>query len=88
MGRSWRLSRSGKACVAAAALEDGLRGRGMTSQRRGLTLRSDNGLVFGAKAFLAVARRYAIHQEYITCIGNSPGPCRRRVRSRALVLKY
>ena len=60
------LSRSGKACVAAAALEDGLRARGITCQRRGLTLRSDNGLVFGAKAFVAVARRYAIKQEYIT----------------------
>jgi putative transposase len=29
-------------------------------------LRSDNGLVFGAKAFVQVARRYGLTQEYIT----------------------
>ncbi|MCR9144959.1 MAG: integrase core domain-containing protein [bacterium] len=29
-------------------------------------LRSDNGLVFGAKAFTRVARRYRLEQEYIT----------------------
>ena len=31
-----------------------------------LTLRSDNGLVFGAKAFVNVANRYGLVQEYIT----------------------
>ena len=30
------------------------------------SLRSDNGLVFGAKAFVAVTRRYGVSQEYIT----------------------
>lgn len=62
----WRLSRSGIAGVAAAALEDALRTRGITAASPALLLRSDNGLVFGAKAFVAVARRSGIGQEYIT----------------------
>jgi hypothetical protein len=31
-----------------------------------LTLRSDNGLMFGAKVFVNVARGYGFDQEYIT----------------------
>ncbi len=31
-----------------------------------LTIRSDNGLVFGSKAFVAVVNKYKIDQEYIT----------------------
>jgi len=61
----WRLSRSGIACVAASALEDALRDRRIDSTTN-LSLRSDNGLVFGAKAFVRVARRYGVSQEYIT----------------------
>ena len=38
----------------------------MTRGRAALQLRSDNGLVFGAKAFVAVVRRYGLEQEYIT----------------------
>jgi hypothetical protein len=48
----WRLSRSGIAGVAAAALEDALRDRGITYGHAPLMLRSDNGLVFGAKVFV------------------------------------
>jgi putative transposase len=62
----WRLARSGIAGVAAAALEEALRGRRIDSTSPALVLRSDNGLVFGAKAFVAVARRYRLTQEYIT----------------------
>lgn len=62
----WRLSRSGIAHVAAAALEDALRERHITQGHAPLTLRSDNGLVFGAKAFVSVVRRYRLEQEYIT----------------------
>src|SRR6185295_3328026 len=61
----WRLSRSGIARVAAGALEDALRDRGIDSTTN-LSLRSDNGLVFGAKAFVRVTRRYSVSQEYIT----------------------
>lgn len=61
----WRLSRSGIARVAASALEDALRARRIDAGM-GLALRSDNGLVFGAKAFVRVARRYGVSQEYIT----------------------
>jgi putative transposase len=62
----WRLSRSGIAGVAAAALEDALRIRQINAASPALLLRSDNGLVFGAKTFVAVARRYGLGQEYIT----------------------
>ena len=61
----WRLSRSGIARVAAGALEDALRDREIDSTTN-LSLRSDNGLVFGAKAFVRVTRRYSVSQEYIT----------------------
>jgi putative transposase len=62
----WRLSRTGVARIAAAALEDGLIDRGIQMGRHSLVLRSDNGLVFGSKVFVAVARRYGLNQEYIT----------------------
>jgi transposase InsO family protein len=62
----WRLSGSGKAQIAASALEDGLRRRSFWLGKKHLTLRSDNGLVFGAKAFVNVVNRYGVEQEYIT----------------------
>jgi putative transposase len=62
----WRLSRSGVARIAAAALEDALRDRHIDHGHAPLTLRSDNGLVFGAKVFVKVVRRYGLDQEYIT----------------------
>lgn len=62
----WRLARSGIADVAAAALEEALRARRIDAGSAPLVLRSDNGLVFGAKTFVAVARRYRLTQEYIT----------------------
>lgn len=61
----WRLSKSGRANVAAAALEDGLRQRNIAKAQQ-LVLRSDNGLVFGSKAFTQVANQYGVRQEYIT----------------------
>jgi putative transposase len=61
----WRLSRSGIAHIAAAALEDALRDRGIRYEHQALVLRSDNGLVFGAKVFVSVVRRYGLEQEYI-----------------------
>ena len=62
----WRLSKTGVAKVAAAALEEALRSREIAPNGNGLTLRSDNGLVFGAKPFVKVVRRYGLDQEYIT----------------------
>ena len=64
----WRLSRSGIADVAAAALEEALRARQIDATSPALVLRSDNGLVFGAKRFVAVARRYRLTQEYINAL--------------------
>lgn len=62
----WRLSQSGSAHVAVAALEDALIARGIDAKANELTVRSDNGLVFGSKAFTQVSRRFNILQEYIT----------------------
>ena len=61
----WRISSRGVADVAASVVEDAVRARGI-NWNSSLTLRSDNGLVFGAKVFTATARRYGINQEYIT----------------------
>ncbi|MCW5891246.1 MAG: transposase family protein [bacterium] len=62
----WRLATSGIAGGAAAALEEALRARRIDAASPPLVLRSDNGVVFGAKAFVAVARRYGLTQEYST----------------------
>jgi putative transposase len=64
----WRLSGSGKAVVAEAALEDALIRRfGPGPQKpRELVLRSDNGLIFMAQSYRRTARDYGLSQEYIT----------------------
>jgi len=62
----WRLSKTGVAKVAAAALEEALRARAINPEANDLILRSDNGLVFGAKPFVAIVNRYNLDQEYIT----------------------
>lgn len=62
----WRLSRRGIAKIAAAALEDAIRARGLKAPLASLCLRSDNGLVFGAKAFVKVVKGHGLDQEYIT----------------------
>lgn len=63
----WRFSKQGVAKVAAAALEDALLKRKLSEAARELLmLRSDNGLVFGAKPFVKVVKRFNINQEYIT----------------------
>jgi transposase InsO family protein len=62
----WRLSRWGVARIAAAPLEDALRDRRIEYGPAPLTLRSDNGLGFGAKVFVSVVRRDGLDQEYIT----------------------
>jgi transposase InsO family protein len=56
----WRVSKSGKAKVAAAALEDALIKR---RSKPGLKRRSDNGLIFGAEDFHKV----------VSLCRNSPG---------------
>jgi putative transposase len=63
----WRFSSSGKAAVAAGVLEDALLTRRVRpDEENTLTLRSDNGLVFGSKEFTRVSRKYKLNQEYIT----------------------
>jgi putative transposase len=62
----WRLSDSGSAVVATGAVEDTFRARGIDPDNNDLTIRSDNGLIFGSKAFTGAARRYNVSQEYIT----------------------
>lgn len=62
----WRLSASGVSKHAAAALEDALIARKKEIDSFELTIRSDNGLIFGAKPFVSIARDWGIQQEYIT----------------------
>ena len=60
----WRLSKRGIAKIAAAALEDAAVLRKINGTN--VVLRSDNGLVFGSKAFTKVVNRYGFIQEFIT----------------------
>lgn len=64
----WHLSRSGKACTAASALEHALIARFGTLGRvlRPFLLRSDNGLVFTSRRYTALVRSYGLQQEFIT----------------------
>ncbi len=62
----WRLSKTGVAKVAAAALEEALRTRGINPEHDDLTSRSDNGFVFGAKPIVAIVNCYVLDREYIT----------------------
>jgi transposase InsO family protein len=63
-----RVARRGRAKEAERALEAACIERSEHSGQTGIpVLRSlDNGLVFGAKVFLHVVRRYSLNQEYIT----------------------
>ena len=64
----WRLSLSGVSKYAAAALEEALIARKAELPSEGLLLRSDNGLIFGSKPFVRVAKEYGIDQEKIRSI--------------------
>jgi len=63
----WRLSRTGNAKAAEAALEEALISRyGVLGRARDdLTIRSDNGLVFCSRRFTQTVYRYGIKQEFI-----------------------
>lgn len=64
----WRLSKSGQAKTAEAALEEALiyRFGCLGYAPNELTLRSDNGLVFTSKHYTALVSSYGIKQEFIT----------------------
>jgi len=62
----WRFSKSGKAGFSAGALEDALIRERLIPGKRGLVIRSDNGLVFGSKRFHETVTKYQLEQEYIT----------------------
>ena len=64
----YRLSKSGKAATAEAALQEGLIYRFGKLKRLEIPiiLRSDNGLVFTSKSFTKTVRDYNFTQEFIT----------------------
>ena len=64
----WRLSRTGKASTASAALEQALITRYGTLGRvpAFFMLRSDNGLVFTSRDYARLVRIYGLQQEFIT----------------------
>jgi putative transposase len=63
----WRLSPSGNAKAAEAALEEALIHRyGVLGKAKdALTIRSDNGLVFTSKRFTKTVYQYGLKQEFI-----------------------
>ncbi len=65
--RGWRLSLTGNAKAAEAALEEALiRRYGILGRARDdLTIRSDNGLVFTSWRYTRTVYRYGIKQEFI-----------------------
>ena len=65
--RSWRLSRTGNAKAAEAALEEALIDRyGVFGRAQDeLTIRSENGLVFCSHRYTQTVYRYGIKQELI-----------------------
>ncbi len=64
----FRLSKSGKAKTAEAALQEGLiyRFGRLKRLQKPITLRSDNGLVFSSKSFTKTVKAYRFDQEFIT----------------------
>lgn len=68
----WRISSSGKAKIAMAALEDAL----MKRRPQSLTLRSDNGLVFGSKAFVGLCRKWDTTRIHHTLHTGAKWSCR------------
>jgi putative transposase len=63
----WRLSPSGSARVAEAALEEALINRygALGRAQDDITLRSDNGLVFTSRHFTQTVYQYGLKQEFI-----------------------
>ncbi len=64
----FRISKSGKAKTAEAALQEGIiyRFRYLQKLNNPITLRSDNGLVFTSKSFTKTVKDYNFEQEFIT----------------------
>jgi putative transposase len=64
----WELAHTARAKTAERALESALLGRfGCTRGAPvGMSIRHDNGLVFGSRLFRAVVRDYGLKQEFIT----------------------
>jgi putative transposase len=80
----WELAPTGRAATAARALEDALLARFGTlhGAPAGMKLRHDNGLVFGSRQYVALARDYGLTQEYIA--PHTPeqnGLCERFIRT-------
>ncbi|GMV83180.1 MAG: hypothetical protein AMXMBFR7_43640 [Planctomycetota bacterium] len=64
----WELAPTGRAKTTERALESALLSRFGTTRGapEGLTIRHDNGLVFGSRLFRGVVRDYELRQEFIT----------------------
>lgn len=64
----WELSHTARAKTAERALEAALIGRfgWVRGGPEDLTIRSDNGLVFGSRLYMRLVREYGLKQEFIT----------------------
>lgn len=80
----WELAHTARAKTAERALEEALLHRFGTTRGApaGLTLRHDNGLVFGSRAYRALVRDYGLTQEYIApYTPEQNGLCERFIRT-------
>ncbi len=80
----WELDRTGRSKTAQRALESALINRfGWThGAPQGLTLRHDNGLIFGSRRYRATVLDYGLTQEFITpYTPEDNGLCERFIRS-------
>lgn len=80
----WELAHTARAKTAERALEEALLHRFGTTcgAPSGLTLRHDNGLVFGSRAYRALVRDYGLTQEYIApYTPEQNGLCERFIRT-------
>jgi putative transposase len=80
----WELAHTGRAVTAERALEEALLYRfgHVRLAPEGLTLRHDNGLVFGSRRYRRTCREYRLRQEFITpYTPEENGLCERFIRS-------
>ena len=80
----WELAHTARAKTAERALEEALLNRFGTTRGApaGLTLRHDNGLVFGSRTYRALVRDYGLTQEYIApYTPEQNGLCERFIRT-------
>ena len=86
----WELAHTARAKTAERALEEALLHRFGTTRGAptGLTLRHDNGLVFGSRAYRALVRDYSLTQEPERSGDSQPKAARRASEASQYIAPY